>query len=174
MIPLCPQFCRKIQQLADALPFDIRITQGFRSFGDQAAIYAKGRTVLSDIPCRHSNGQQFAPGTCQLHPLGAIVTMARAGYSWHNFGLAVDLVPMISGQPDWSDLGNWQAVINAGESVGLVNGKSWNDQPHFQLTGIFPVSPTDEVRSIFQHVGMAGVWVEAGLFSTSDQETRNA
>jgi len=46
----------------------VRIASGFRSFEEQARLYAQGRTV---------------PGT--------ITTKAPPGYSFHNYGLAFDL-----------------------------------------------------------------------------------
>lgn len=44
---------------------------GFRSFEEQTALYAKGRTER-----------------------GKIVTKARAGQSFHNYGMAIDWVPL--------------------------------------------------------------------------------
>lgn len=51
-----------------------RIVQGWRSFAQQTALYAEGRT---------------APGT--------IVTYSIAGTSYHNYGLAVDIAPFLAG-----------------------------------------------------------------------------
>jgi hypothetical protein len=53
-----------------------------------------------------------------------------------------------------------------GKSLGLFWGGDFQhnpDEPHFQLTGKFPVSPNDEVRQIFLQAGMSAVWREAGL-----------
>ena len=47
----------------------IRITQGLRTIAEQNALYAQGRTTK-----------------------GNVVTNAKGGYSWHNFGYAIDFV----------------------------------------------------------------------------------
>lgn len=90
---------------------DLRITDGFRSVADQDKIYAKGRT---------------APG--------GIVTYARGGFSNHNFGLAVDVVPFENGKLNWNT--KYYPLIGLiGESRGLEWGHRWikiDDKPHFQ------------------------------------------
>jgi len=142
-----PVLAAKIRELAGTSPFPIRVVQGLRTFAEQDALYAQGRT---------------APGLR--------VTAARAGYSYHNVGLAVDVVPMINGLPDWRP-GHFTEIIAAAEALGLVSGQSWNDLPHLQLTGIFPVTPDDVVRSLFASSGVQGVWTAANLDST---EVKNA
>jgi peptidoglycan L-alanyl-D-glutamate endopeptidase CwlK len=56
----------------------IRVVQGLRSWTEQDALYAMGRT---------------APGK--------IVTNVKGGYSYHNYGMAVDCVPSIHGSTSW-------------------------------------------------------------------------
>src|SRR5208337_955731 len=148
---VCPTLSDKIQQLAAMLEDEgivFRVTQGLRSWNDQDKLYQQGRTTP-----------------------GKIVTNAPAGTSWHNFGLAVDIVPMDQDppQPDWDTSHPvWQRLIAVGESLGLYSGSEFahiKDEPHFQLTGSFPVSPNDEVRQIFKDAGMEEIWREAGLQS---------
>lgn len=90
----------------------VRIIAGTRTFSEQDALYAKGRT---------------APGPK--------VTNARGGYSWHNFGIAWD-VGIFRGReylgksPFYDTLGKW------GESLGIEWGGAWRtfkDTPHYQL-----------------------------------------
>jgi peptidoglycan LD-endopeptidase CwlK len=145
LLAVYPGLASLIQQLAQTLTFDIEVTQGLRTWAEQDALYAQGRTTP-----------------------GEIVTHAPGGFSWHNFGLAVDLVPedLTPGQPDWN-LNNpvWARMVSIAESVGLVSGAEWHgtdlDTPHVQLTGRFPVSPDDEVRGIFQSGGIPAVWTAA-------------
>ena len=146
---ICPALSAKILSLALMLADEqivFRVTQGLRTWNEQNALYAQGRTTP-----------------------GIIVTDAPAGYSWHEFGLAVDLVPMdqMPPQPDWNLTHPvWRRLISVGESLGLYSGDEFQhkkDEPHFQLTGSFPVSPNDEVRQVFLNAGMEAVWVEAGL-----------
>lgn len=138
----------------EAQGIETRVVQGLRSWQQQDALYAQGRT---------------APGP--------IVTNARGGYSWHNLGMAFDLCPSMYGpeviyKPDWNEQHpTWKKMEELGVSLGLTSGATWKrlvDSPHFQLTGKFPVNaPNDEVRQIFQCAGMAQVWKESGINSAS-------
>lgn len=143
---VCPALAEKIHKLSDMLAdeFKFRVTQGLRSWDEQAKLYAQGRT---------------SPGN--------VVTKAPPGHSWHNFGLAVDVVPLTDLGVDWNiEHPQWQRLIAAGTSLGLVSGsqfRTFPDYPHFQLTGSWPVSPNDEVRQCFLDGGMVAVWKEGGL-----------
>ena len=144
---VCPALSAKIHQMADMLSLEgitFRVTQGVRTWSEQAALYAQGRT---------------APGP--------VVTNAAPGHSYHNYGLAVDVVPLGVSGPDWN-LSHpvWQRLVDVGTSLGLTSGTQWRtfpDWPHFQLTGVFPVTPNDEVREIYLASGMEAVWKAAGL-----------
>jgi len=124
---------------------DLHITQGLRSYEDQAALYAKGRT---------------SPGP--------IVTNAPPGHSWHSFGLAFDCAPFdLAGSPDW-DVNHpaWGRIVDVGKNLGLFSGTQFTslcDTPHFQLTGRFGPSPTDEVRNIYTAGGLQAVWESANI-----------
>jgi RHS repeat-associated protein len=89
----------------------LRATDGFRTIEQQNKLYAQGRTE---------------PGNR--------VTNARGGYSNHNFGLAIDVVPMVNGQANFEST-QYPLIGRIGQSVGLEWGGSWKtivDQPHFQ------------------------------------------
>src|ERR1700739_4454934 len=81
----------------------LRVTQGLRTWDEQQALYDSGRTTP-----------------------GPIVTEAPAGYSYHNFGLAVDVVPMVALAPDW-DVTHpvWRNIVDTGVSLGLNSGALW-------------------------------------------------
>ena len=145
---LMPAFADKVRTLMLMLSgesINTRVVQALRSWSDQDKLYAQGRT---------------APGS--------IVTNVQGGYSWHNYGLAVDLVPSLPGDtyiPDWNkDHATWKRMIQLGPTLGLESGAAWRtfpDAPHFQLNGRFPVgAPDDEVRQLFKDGGMAAVWDE--------------
>ena len=102
--------------LADcaAAGFDIVVTCAYRSDIEQDALYTKGRT---------------APGM--------IVTHARAGQSAHNFGLAIDIVPIIAGKPDWNGTDpTWLEIANLGQARGLrwlgAPDSPFIEQAHFE------------------------------------------
>lgn len=99
---------------ARAAGLDLLVTCTYRSLDEQAALYAQGRT---------------APGR--------IVTRAQPGQSAHNYGLAIDVVPMRNGKPVWSvDDPVWPRVGEYGEKAGLqwlgAPGSSFPEYPHFQ------------------------------------------
>lgn len=141
-----PGLASLITQMQQMLGFDLEVTQGLRTWAEQDALYAQGRTTP-----------------------GEIVTHAAGGSSWHNFGMAVDLVPedITPGQPDWNlSHPSWPRMVSVAESLGLVSGAEWHgadlDTPHCQLTGKFPVSPDDAVRAIFlQNGSIEDVWKAA-------------
>ncbi len=114
-----PQLANRIRAMAADLKaqgIDIMVTSGYRSFAEQNALYAQGRTK---------------PGN--------IVTNARGGQSLHNYGLAIDVVPLgANGQPDWNVPNSvWQKIGAAGKRQGMEWGGDWTsfvDRPHFQMT----------------------------------------
>jgi peptidoglycan L-alanyl-D-glutamate endopeptidase CwlK len=138
-----PALSAKIYTLAEMLEpegISFRVTQGFRTWAEQNALYAQGRTVP-----------------------GSVVTEAQAAQSWHCYGCAVDVV-LMDPAPDWniSD-SRWQRIIAVGESLGLFSGSEFHDikdNPHFQLTGRFPVTPDGEAQQIYQNEGAAMFWEE--------------
>ncbi len=152
-----PQLAALTRQLAAGLEqkgIVVRVVCGLRTWGEQDALYAQGRT---------------APG--------GIVTNAPGGTSWHNYGLAVDLCPSTLGPgqpytPDWNaSHPSWKTMEADGVALGLVSGATWRsipDAPHFQLTGNLPVSPDAATQAAFKaagggDAGIKAVWALAGL-----------
>ena len=106
---------------------NVKVICGLRTYGEQAALYAKGRTVP-----------------------GPKVTNAKPGYSWHNFGMAWDFVVFdANGQPLWdSPLMDRCGVI--GEELGLEWGGRWKrfqDKPHLQLKTGLTLAQARQLRS---------------------------
>jgi len=144
-----PGLADKVRAMAaqlEAEGIDIRVTQSLRSMAEQEALYDQGRTTQ-----------------------GPIVTNARAGSTWHQYGLAVDVAPLTPQGVDWNTSHPvWRSIVVCGERLGLVSGAEWRtfpDWPHFQLTGRFPITPNDEARSIYLRDGLGGIWHAA--FSSS-------
>ena len=102
-----------------AAGIDILITSTLRTMEEQAALYAQGRSTP-----------------------GRKVTNAKPGQSFHNYGLAYDVVPLRAGKPVWGtigpDLALWQRVGALGKAQGLEWAGDWvrfKEFPHFQWTG---------------------------------------
>ncbi len=93
---------------------DITIFSTYRTFEEQDKLYAQGRTTP-----------------------GKIVTNAKGGSSYHNYGLAYDCAPVINGQCAWDRLDLFKKVGVIGKQVGLTWGGDFprlRDYPHFQYT----------------------------------------
>lgn len=100
-----------------------RFTFTLRTFAEQSAIYAQGRTTA-----------------------GPRVTNAKAGQSYHNYGLAVDIAMIVDGKTaswdtrtDWDKDGtsDWMECVRVFKKYGWEWGgdwKSFKDLPHFQKT----------------------------------------
>ncbi|RKP48086.1 M15 family peptidase [Cohnella endophytica] len=104
------------------LGIDVVITDGFRSMAEQDALYRQGR----------GDG-------------GAVVTQAKGGESYHNYGLAIDFALRTpagkviwdmqydgnrNGKPDWLE------VVAIAKKLGFSWGgdwKSFRDYPHLQM-----------------------------------------
>lgn len=86
--------------------------------------------------------------------MGKKYTRSGGGHSKHQYGLAVDVVPMKDSVAVWDNLALWRKVGVAGEKLGLRWGGRWRhpfDPGHFEWTGgltsyqlasgIFPTPP---------------------------------
>ena len=83
---------RVIEWLKDceAEGLDVLVYCTLRPNAEQDQLYKIGRTIP---------GAGVKPSL----PMGQKVTNAKAGESAHNFGLALDFVPLKQGKPQWSD-----------------------------------------------------------------------
>ncbi|KOS02489.1 M15 family metallopeptidase [Paenibacillus polymyxa] len=109
----------------------IVITQGLRTIDEQNGLYAQGRTEP-----------------------GQIVTNARGGYSYHNFGVAIDFALLL---PDGKNvtwdmkrdgegdgIADWDEVVAEAKRIGWNWGGDWRsfkDYPHLEMT--FGLSTAD-------------------------------
>jgi hypothetical protein len=132
-----PELKKRITTLLENLAkitLDVRVTQGLRTFAEQDALFAQGRTKP-----------------------GKKVTNAKGGQSNHNFGLAVDLCPFKGGQPDFNDIPAFNTIGSEAKKLGLEWGGDWRkivDKPHVQLSGL----SVKDCFATFQSGGLAAVW----------------
>lgn len=103
-------------------PFVIRIVQGLRTIDEQNALYAQGRTKPGDI-----------------------VTNAKGGSSYHNYGLAFDFCLLYDGKISWDTnfdgdkdgQKDWQEVVQMFKNNGYTWGGDFHsipDAPHLEKT----------------------------------------
>ena len=133
---LNPEFQKIIYQLlkkAHSESLNVYEFSGFRSFEEQNKLYNK-------IPR---------------------VTKARGGMSWHNYGLAVDIVFKDSRRRwSWANKHNWKRLGEIGKELGLFWGgdfRSFSDRPHFQYTKGLKIS---EAKRLHDKGGLLEVWKE--------------
>jgi len=120
--PELAPYARALVQKAGEIGIHLKVISGLRTYAEQDALYAKGRT---------------APGPK--------VTNARGGYSNHNFGIAFD-VGVFSGTRYLPDSPKYKAVGALGMELGLEWGGNWTsivDQPHFQLRPAWAADMTE-------------------------------
>lgn len=112
LLPEVRPLARALVQKAALNGIRIKIISGLRTYAEQDALYAQGRTTP-----------------------GPKVTHARGGYSNHNFGIAFD-VGVFEGNKYLPESVKYKAVGALGMDLGLEWGGNWKtivDQPHFQL-----------------------------------------
>jgi len=103
-----------INRVCDELGISLRVAQGLRTIQEQDNLYSQGRTRA-----------------------GPVVTNARGGQSYHNFGLAIDVYII---QPNGAINYDQQvppAVVDIARQEGFEWGGNWRtfkDYPHFQMT----------------------------------------
>lgn len=99
----------------------LRFTHTLRTYAEQDALYAQGRTTP-----------------------GKKVTNARGGQSIHNYGLAFDIVILLDNDNNgtfetasWAIDKHWLRVAEYFKSLGWTWGGDWasfKDYPHFEKT----------------------------------------
>jgi len=115
---LHPIVSQKAQSLIDACKLrgvNLLITSTYRDNESQNDLYNKGRTKP-----------------------GGIVTNAKGGFSFHQYRVAFDVVPLVNGKAIWNDNKLWDIVIDEGHKLDLTSGTDWTsfkEKPHFQYTG---------------------------------------
>jgi peptidoglycan L-alanyl-D-glutamate endopeptidase CwlK len=97
---------------------DVLVYCTLRTAEEQAELYARGRTKP-----------------------GPKVTMAAPWQSWHQYGRAVDAVPLVHGKPLWRYDGmryEWQVFADEARAAGLEWSGDWKrfkEYVHVQDTG---------------------------------------
>lgn len=115
-----------LAEYKQATGVELLITSTLRDYTCQNMLYAKGRTIS-----------------------GNIVTNARGGESFHNYGLAMDAYPLVHGKPLWEATYNsvasgdvlypeWESYGKIAKLHELEWGWDWRrfrECPHLQYSG---------------------------------------
>ncbi|MEK4060969.1 MULTISPECIES: M15 family metallopeptidase [Paenibacillus] len=140
---------------------NIVITQGLRTIEEQDALYAQGRTKP-----------------------GPIVTNAKGGTSYHNFGLAVDFALLLPDEKqvswdlkrdgDADGMGDWTEVVQEAKALGFEWGGDFisiKDAPHFQMA--FGLT-TSQLRAGKEPTAsqVAAAYIKIGKCTKEDSEVK--
>lgn len=114
---LRPEFLARVTLWLDKCKvagIDVLVYCTLRDMKEQADLYAIGRT----------------------RP-GKKVTNARPGSSAHNFGLALDFVPMLNGKAQWLNKTLYGQAIDLAEACDLqsLRDSSFPETAHLQMPG---------------------------------------
>ncbi|HET6495486.1 MAG TPA: M15 family metallopeptidase [Polyangia bacterium] len=93
---------------------------------------------------------------------GKVTNAQTSLYSWHGFGMAVDVVEK-DATPWDAPVSFWNEIGEAAERNGLVWGGRWRkpDLPHVQW-GKCKASPDDHDRALYASGGLKAVWMKYG------------
>jgi peptidoglycan L-alanyl-D-glutamate endopeptidase CwlK len=144
MTLLAPAFRAAVEHsIAECIAkgLDAIVYETYRSNELQALYYTRGRTV---------------------RPPSQPVTNAMSNlYSWHGYGLAVDVIHR---KKEWDAGDAWfEQVAVVFERNGCKWGGHWRsrDLPHFQW-GLCKPSPSERAREILRTQGVHAVWEAVG------------
>jgi peptidoglycan L-alanyl-D-glutamate endopeptidase CwlK len=107
-------------QEAEEKGLGVMIASGLRTYAEQNELYAQGRTKP-----------------------GKVVTNAKAGESYHNFGMAFDFCVVQRGQAVWDQTHpHWKQFVRIAKSHGFDWGGDWTnpDYPHLQIKNALSLS----------------------------------
>jgi peptidoglycan L-alanyl-D-glutamate endopeptidase CwlK len=141
---LAPRFRDAVQKaiaLCQQNGLDAYVYEAYRSPELQALYYQRGRTIIP--------------------PLGKVTNARSNLYSWHGYGLAVDV---ISRRYGWDRSEEWfRKVAGYFAQCGCKWGGDWKmkDLPHFQW-GPCKASPSDNARALSAQGGAQAVWKAVG------------
>lgn len=114
-----------INAVEQKLGIKLRVVDGYRPFARQQDYYNQPTDGIDN----DNDGQIDEPDEK--------ITNARPGYSYHNFGLAFDVVPIIGGKATYNLApGVWERIAAVAKRFGFIWGGSFKsivDKPHFEM-----------------------------------------
>lgn len=141
---LAPKFRDAVESAIEecnANGLDAMVYEAFRSMELQTLYFARGRTIIP--------------------PHDTVTNASSNLYSWHGYGLAVDV---ISRSREWDVPWSWYASVAAiFKKHNCKWGGDWKkpDLPHFQWGACKP-SPSHVARQLIASGGREAVWRAVG------------
>lgn len=134
LFPLFYEEVKKGINAAREAGFPIAIFESYRTEERQNQLYAQGRTTP-----------------------GKIVTNAKGGRSWHNYGLAIDVA--LYDDKRWSWDFKPSEIAKYFESDNLIWGGTFKnfDGPHYE----WKLKPTlEQAQALISRKGILGLWAK--------------
>lgn len=161
-VALYPKFLAKLQPLAEACAargMEYWAISGLRSWDEQAALYALGRTKAN-------------VDATEEKPLGGKVTNAKPGQSYHNFAIAADFCLDKDGtreglQPDWT-FEEYRVLAEEARKLGLEAGFFWTkfpDAAHVQLPLNKVGLKLTDLQAWYAQGGLTLVWANLDKYN---------
>lgn len=124
-----------IKELSEIVSDDsLIVTACYRDAFEQYRLYSQGRTDAKIV----ERDKQYWQSRGKIVNRSKVSTMALAGQSYHNYGLAVDILYN-------KDVFEKNNIVQIAEKYGLVWGGTWTDFPdlnHFEVNAKIPVNAT--------------------------------
>ena len=139
----------RLLQGVEGAHFDVLIYCTFRPLDEQARLFRQGRSLLQiqqkaeelERVWRRPDLAALLMSVGPQHET-RIVTWAGPGQSLHNYGLALDAVPLLGGKPCWDPEASaeaallWQQYGELGMAAGFEWAGTWpkakREFPHMQ------------------------------------------
>jgi peptidoglycan L-alanyl-D-glutamate endopeptidase CwlK len=137
---LAPKFREAVERAlkrCDEKQLNAKVFEANRSAELQESYYERGRT--------------------QIPPTSTVTNAKSNLFSWHGYGLAVDVIHR---ELEWNAPQAWfEEVAGCFRAEGCRWGGEWKfkDLPHFQW-GLCKPSPSDLARSLLASGGLQAVW----------------
>lgn len=157
-----PEFSEKCQHILKALQ-DVHVLMvpyfGHRTLEEQAKLWRQGRSteyIKGTIARLKRQGAPFLAYKIECagpQPQPKIVTNALPGFSWHNWGMALDCYATIDNnakKPNWDGKhADYKLLEDIAAQMGITSGRkfSFTDSGHLQLHA-YEVSNRKSLREV--------------------------
>jgi hypothetical protein len=159
---------KKLESLCEKHKLNVLFYCARRSFRDQAVCFRQSRT-RKDIEDRIEllRAEGLDPVANAIEAAGPVkgvvgrhITYAVPGESWHQWGLALDGVPVYSGKLQWNrDSELWQVYGSLAEEAGFrwLGADGGMDYPHIQIMWARGKVPLDLLKDAVNRLACGSV-----------------
>lgn len=169
LVPKVRDACLVVVSECKKIGVDLLITDTLRTLQEQAILFRQSRTryeIDEKVKKFETRGFDFLAKILvdvgpQNGKVGRHVTCACCGESFHNYGEAFDVVPIVSGKAIWNTSDpKWRKYGQQVRNSGLIWAGDWisfTEYPHAQLRlGSNPLKlyPPDTIKEMLKSNGL--------------------